>query len=158
MPRRPRSVYVPLDVDFFDNDKVLSAVEKAGWLYLAMCCRAKSIVSDGVLSAQQIERLGVQGWRQRMARLLDTRLVVALDDGRYLIVGFLERNPSAAELLEHRRRDAARKGVGSARIPGGIQPESGAEGKGREEKRREVDVDRTTDRARGLRVVGGDAS
>ncbi len=104
--------YVPLDVEFFDNDKILNAGEKAAYLYLAMCCRAKKLLSDGRLSSSQVERLHVPGWKQRLTALVTAGLVVVTDDGGYLIIGWLERNLSALQVEEHRDRDRARKGPG----------------------------------------------
>ncbi len=153
MPRTPRMVYVPLDVEFFDNAKVLEAGEKPGWLYLNMLARAKRIEVDGVLTTQQVERLQVSGWKARMTRLIEVGLVARIDDGRYVITGFLQRNPSADELAEYRRKDAQRKRPDSKRndagIPRGMPTESGAEGKRSEDKRSEgrSDVDRTTHQA-----------
>ncbi len=109
MPRRPRMTYVPLDVEFFDNERILNAGEKAAYLYLAMCCRAKKLLSDGRLSPSQVERLHVPGWKQRLTALVEAGLVVDLDDGGYGIVGWLERNLSALQVEEHRDRDKARK-------------------------------------------------
>lgn len=154
MARRPRGIYLPLDIEFFDNDRVITAGEKPAWLYLAMCCRAKRLLSDGVLSEQQIDRLHVPGWRKRLDKLVEVGLVVPTDDGRYLIIGWLERNLSAARVESMRAADRARKGSSSDRIPTGIQadPREVEE----EEKRREVEVVSTTDgldAARPLRVI-----
>jgi hypothetical protein len=152
MARKPRNVYLPLDIEFFDNERVLTAGEKAGWLYLAMCCRSKRLLSDGLLTPQQIDRLHIPGWRTRLAKLVETGLVVGTDDGRYLILGWLERNLSAEQVEQHRAKDRVRKD--SARIPDGIQPDPReVEGKRREE---EVEVVSTTDAAvpgRALRVI-----
>ena len=155
MARKPRNIYLPLDVEFFDNEKVLRAGERAGWLYLSMCCRAKRLLSDGVLSEHQIDRLHVPGWRKRLATLVDVGLVVPTDDGRFLIIGWLEKNLSAAQVESMRAADRARKGLDSSRNPTGIQAdprEVEVEGEGQEE----VEVVSTTDGhvpARPLRVV-----
>lgn len=153
MARKPRGIYLPLDIEFFDNDKILSAGEKAGWLYLAMCCRAKRLLSDGVLSVQQIDRLHITGWRKRLDQLVSVGLVMPTDDGRYLILGWLERNLSAERVEQMRAADRRRKGLDSDRNPTGIQPDP-REVEG-EEKEREVEVVSTTE-ARRLRAVGGD--
>jgi hypothetical protein len=131
MPRRARNVYLPLDVEFFDNEKVLTAGERAGWLYIAMCCRAKRLLTDGILSEQQIDRLSIPGWRRRLSDLLRVGLVLPTDDGRYLIVGFLERNLSAEQVEQVREKDRKRKGfqTDSERNPDGIPTDP------REEKR-----------------------
>lgn len=135
MSRRPRNIYLPLDVEFFDNDRVITAGEKAGWLYIAMCCRSKRLLSDGVLSVQQIDRLHVPAWKQRLAALLEVGLVVPTDDGRYLILGWLERNMSAEQVDQARARDRFRKD--SSRNPTGIR----ADPREVEEKVREEEVE-----------------
>lgn len=145
MARKPRGVYLPLDVEFFENDKVLEAGEKAGWLYIAMCCRSKKLLSDGVLSLRQIDRLHITGWRKRLDTLIDVGLVMATDDDRYLIIGWLERNLSASRVEQIRAADRARKGTDSGRNPDGIQSdprEVEVEG-----KEREVEVVSTTEGA-----------
>lgn len=143
MARRPRNVYLPLDIEFFDNERILTAGEKAGWLYLAMCCRSKRLLSDGLLTPTQIERLHVPGWKARLAKLVETGLVVGTDDGRFLILGWLERNLSAEQVEQQRARDRVRKD--SARNPDGIRTdprEVEVEGKRSEE---EVEVDLPTE-------------
>lgn len=54
MARAASRIYVPLDVNFFDDDKVMQAGEAAGWLYLRMCTRAKLLDSDGVMTERQV--------------------------------------------------------------------------------------------------------
>lgn len=103
--RKVGQVFLPLDVEFFDNDKVHEAGEKAGWLYLAMSCRSKHKVSDGVLSPGQIDRLGISGWKQRLSDLLRVGLVEEHPAG-YYISGWQERNSTASELEEIQRRKA----------------------------------------------------
>lgn len=135
MARKARGVYLPLDVEFFDNDKVLEVGEKAGWLYLAMCCRTKRLLSDGVLSLHQIDRLHIAGWRKRLDALVAVQLVIPTDDGRFLIIGWLERNLSAEQVENSRERDRVRKD--STRNPAGVQPDP----REVEEKRREEEVE-----------------
>lgn len=152
MARKPRGIYLPLDIEFFDNDRVISAGEKAGWLYIAMCCRAKRLLSDGVLSEQQIDRLHITGWRKRLDALLDVGLVVPTDDDRFLILGWLERNLSAEQVEQSRARDRVRKD--SARNPSGIRTDP----REVEEKRREEEVEVVSPEegchaARPLRVI-----
>lgn len=152
MARKPRGIYLPLDIEFFDNDRVIRAGEKAGWLYIAMCCRAKRLLSDGILSEQQIDRLHIAGWRKRLDALIDVGLVIPTDDDRFLILGWLERNMSAEQVEQSRARDRVRKD--SVRNPSGIRTDP----REVEEKRsrREVEVVSPTDEsdpARPLRVI-----
>lgn len=131
MPR-PGRLFVPLDVNFLDDEKVLEAGERAAWLYIAMLCRCKQLGTDGYLTERQISRLHVDQWRPRLARLVEVHLVWLVEDGRYWITGWLKNNEQAAKIEERRRKDRERK-QGSARIPDGIEPDS----KRRVEKSRE---------------------
>jgi hypothetical protein len=131
MSRKKRMIYVPLDVEFFDNDKILAVGERPAYLYLAMLCRVKRLGVDGILSRLQIERLQIAGWQKRLTTLVSAGLVMQLDDGRYLVAGWLERNPSADEIAEYRRKDSDRKkrqsDTESDGIPGGIRADSATE-------------------------------
>lgn len=107
MPRAAR-LYVPLDAAFFDDDKVVRAGEAAGWLYLAMCARAKQLDNDGVMNLEQVERLHIKGWQKRLQTLIEVDLVVRVDD-RIGICGWLNWNESSAERAAKRERDRIRK-------------------------------------------------
>lgn len=115
---RTARLYLPLDVSFFDDDKVLEAGERAGWLYLAFACKAKATDSDGVLTKPQIAKLGVPGWQGRLADLLRTGLVVEHPEtpGSYVVAAWLNWNDSRevreAKRAEDRRRKAKGKSDG----------------------------------------------
>lgn len=168
MPRLRRMTYVPLDVEFFDNARVLEAGEKSAWLYLNMLTRSKKLLTNGILSDAQMNRLQVPGWKNRLKPLIQHGLIERLDDTHYLIIGFLERNLSAEEVAKVRAKDRARKGSGtdpdSDPDPDGFQPESDGiprgplrevEGEGEDKGSQDVgDVDQTTHQT--LRLVSGD--
>lgn len=109
MARTASRIYVPLDVTFFDDERILTAGEAAGWLYLAMCAKAKAIDSDGVLTELQVARLGVTGWRRRLGRLIESGLVEEAMGTHYGITGWLKWNESAASRADRRQRDRDRK-------------------------------------------------
>lgn len=163
MPRHGR-LYVPLDANFFEDEKILDAGERAGWLYLAMCCRAKQLGTDGYLTERQIARLQLPDWRARLDRLLEAGAVWRVDPVdnppgtagerrspgrgvvsagsvggvRYWIVSWPKWNEPIKTVEDRRRSDRERKAAGrpdSSRIPAGIRLESGSQR--REEKRRE---------------------
>jgi hypothetical protein len=108
MARTVSRFHVPLDVNFFDDGKVVDAGEAAGWLYLAMMTKAKTLDTDGVLSRAQIDRLGVKGWPKRLARLVEVGLVDQAQD-HYGLVGWLNWNESAAAREARREADRKRK-------------------------------------------------
>ena len=121
MARRKGGLYLPLDVGFPDDDRVLEVGEKPGWLYLHMMLAAKRLGTDGVLSVRQIERLHINGWKQRLDELLRVELVVPYDEGEYLVAGWLKHNDRQVEVEDRRRKDAERK---RSRNPHGIRTDS----------------------------------
>lgn len=82
MSRRRGGLFLPLDVNFMDDELIALVGEPAAWLYLGMCLRAKSLRSDGVLTDLQVEKLGIAAWKKRLGRLLS----VADRDGRTLVM------------------------------------------------------------------------
>ena len=137
MPRRKGGLYVPLDVNFWDDPRIVRAGEKAAVLYLNMATACKRLGSDGRLEALQIDRLHVPGWKARLDILLREELVLDLQDGGYTIASWLQHNDPVAVVQARRAADADRKrGTPSARNPDGIPTES--ERKRREVERREV--------------------
>lgn len=112
MARVATRIYVPLDVNFFDDAKIVEAGEPAAWLYLNMCAKAKQLDEDGVMTRAQIERLRVKGWQRRLARLIEVGAVEEAGAGVYGIVGWLNWNESKAARAERLKADRARKSGG----------------------------------------------
>jgi hypothetical protein len=121
MPRRKGGLYLPLDVNFWDDPRIVRAGEKPAVLYLAMCLASKRLGSDGRLEPLQIDRLHVPGWKTRLAVLVREQLVLDLDDGVYTIAAWLQHNDPAHVVAERRAADAARK---RQQPPNGIRPDS----------------------------------
>lgn len=93
MKQRP---YLALDPGFMDDPDIVAVGEKAAWLYLAMALDARQHMTDGLVSHHRLERLGVNGWKPRLATLLSAGLVVDTPDG-YLLPGYLKWNRSQRE-------------------------------------------------------------
>ena len=108
MARAPR-LYVPLDLGFFDDVRIMRAGEKAAWLYLNMLTQTRSVDSDGVLFAEQIAKLAVPQWKQRLAVLVSEGLVEEMTAGVYAITSWSKWNQTAAEREEAKRAEAKRK-------------------------------------------------
>lgn len=108
MARAPR-LYVPLDLGFFDDVRIMRAGEKAGWLYLNMLTQTRTVDSDGVLFAEQIAKLAVPQWKQRLAILVREGLVEEMTTGVYAIASWSKWNQTAAEREEAKRAEAKRK-------------------------------------------------
>ena len=109
MARTAARIYVPLDAGFFDDDRIITAGEKAAYLYLNMMTKAKGLDTNGVLSAQQLSRLGVPGWQSRIKSLVNLGLIEQNGDS-YAITGWLKWKEStearAHRLADERRRKA----------------------------------------------------
>lgn len=112
MRRTPGRLFLPLDVEFMDDDKVVDAGEKAGWMYVAMCLRSKRLMSDGFLTVGQVSRLHVTAQAPRLAALLRVGLIEEVDGG-YLVCAFSKRNPLAAAINEKAERKAAGAALGN---------------------------------------------
>lgn len=108
---RVARLYVPLDASFPDDDKIVDAGERAGWLYIHMLCKCKAIDTDGVLTRAQIAKLGVPGWQPRLAALVDVGAVVESTDtpGAYQIPAWLSWNKSREQRAADRAKDRSRK-------------------------------------------------
>lgn len=115
MARAATRIYVPLDVNFFDDERIIRAGEAAGWLYLAMCAKAKQLDTDGALDVVHLERLHVRGWQKRLATLVEVGAVEHTTADIYVIAGWLKWNESkeqrAARLKAERDRKANKKGA-----------------------------------------------
>lgn len=137
MPRRRGSLWLPLDVNFFEDDRIMEAGEKATYLYLAMCLASKRLGTDGLLTPRQIAKLAIPGTRTRLQKLISLELVHNFDR-LYGVAGWGKHNDPMVLVAERRERDNLRK-KGQA-LPTGILPESRPTPrveKRREEKRRE---------------------
>lgn len=108
MSRAASKVYVPLDVAFFDDARIVAAGERAAWLYLNMLCKAKGLDSDGVLTRQQVARLSVPGWSNRLTALAEAG-AIAIDGESVSIVGWLNWNESSGERRSRHEEDRKRK-------------------------------------------------
>lgn len=149
MSKRKGALFLPLDVMFPDDPLVNAVGEQAAWLYVLMMLKAKALLSDGVLTEPQVEKLAVKGWKQRLERLLtttdDSKVLVAditpagAAVRRYWITGWDKHNDRAETVIERREKDAARKRQDrdSGRSPIGQVPPVRTESGRRVEKSRE---------------------
>jgi hypothetical protein len=109
-------VYIQLAVNFADNRKVRS-LKRYGRdarairdLFVQMICHCKETLSDGFVGDDQIgllvfpdsEKTGMRD----AERLAAVGLIEKVTDG-YMVTGFLERNPSKADVLRRAEAKAA---------------------------------------------------
>jgi hypothetical protein len=111
--RRTGKVYVPLDVDYWQNPRIMAAGARAEHLYVRALCFAKHTLSDGHLTPGQVAACarGLRNWRSLAEKLVEAGLWEPTADGWH-IVGFLERNRSRREIddLSEKRAQAGRTG------------------------------------------------
>ncbi len=113
MPK-PGRLYVPLDVNFFDDPQIAGLDYEAQILFLAMLCLAKRTTTDGVVTLKQIRRLVPEVWSENpLAALCDGHLVEAgIEANTYRIVSWNDWNEEAASIKERStaKQEAGRKG------------------------------------------------
>lgn len=114
MSRVASKIYVPLDVSFFDDARMVDAGERAQYLYLAMLAKAKGLDSDGVLTRQQVSRLAISGWQARLRDLERVGAVEVVAD-KVAITAWLNWNESTEARRERLAKDRRRKAEKEAR-------------------------------------------
>jgi len=107
LPRRP---FLPLDVAFMDDDKIVEAGAVASWCFLAMLLGCKRYGTDGTLTSPQMARLGVDKWQKSVETLITVGLVMDVSEGEndrkvYWIPSWSKWNLLAHE-RESRRQSA----------------------------------------------------
>lgn len=97
-------LFVPLDVDFYADPKLIAAGPVAGYLYLSGVALAKRTLSDGFIADAQLATLTV-GFPGRPSahaqRLVEVGLWVRVDGG-WDAPAFTKRNPSKQSVEEKR--------------------------------------------------------
>lgn len=89
-------MYVPLDVNFPDDDKVIEVGLNGAGLYAMSLCLAKRLLSDGVLSRPQLRRLG--GSDDLIDHLVTAGLYADHANGCVRICAWLSHNRSAEDI------------------------------------------------------------
>lgn len=125
MARKSR-LYLPLDVTFFDDDRIIAAGDGAALLYLAMCLKIKALGSDGKLSGGQISRLGRPKWQSELKRLMAVEAILLdRETDFYIVAAWFSHNEPISEIearrAADRKRKAAEKDTPKAN---GFQPDS----------------------------------
>lgn len=136
-------LYVQLDVNFPDDEKVIAVGLDGAGLYAMSLCVAKRLMSDGRLTRVHLRRLGAPD--DLVDRLIAGGLFVPDGDDAVIVAAWLAHNDSVSRIEERRASDAARKRVSRAKRPDGHADTSAprpdgladTEEKSREEKRRE---------------------
>lgn len=108
-------LYVPLDADYFQDEKIVEAGEAAEVLYVRCLGMAKSQLRDGHLSRVVVTKyIGLDGVEERAKALVDAKLWEETDEG-WLIVAWLRHNRSAADVEADREANRL-GGIKSGRV------------------------------------------
>lgn len=137
-------VYVPLDLGFVDDPKIMRAGLDGAGLYAQSLVIAKRLMSDGVLERMHLYRLGADD--ALIDRLIDLGLYQGVTSGRtdpdvsaVRISAWLKHNKSVSELQEARASDAQRK-----RLTRGVRP-NGRNGTSENVRSIETETEKKTD-------------
>lgn len=109
---KPQRRWMPVDVAFTRDDKVLEAGWPAAELYLAGLGHLTTTASfDGKISRQTVSKLGVSRWDHMANRLVKAGLWDEIDPDTYRVSAWLawqQESESAARTREYRQRLASR--------------------------------------------------
>lgn len=114
MPKLDLDLYVPLDVGFYDDERVIEAGPEAAQLYTWGLTFAKARRTDGRLARGHLRRYPYGNPSDLsalvagpVAQLVSTRLWDYDSDGSYHIANWFKWNPSEEELTEERNAKSA---------------------------------------------------
>lgn len=112
---RRNGSFAPLSANYYDDDAVIAAGEKAEVLYIRGLAFAARKPEDGFISDLQLKTFRLSGVQARAQRLCEVGLWErATDDllgteSGYRITAWLKHNRSKAEIEALQRKDAERK-------------------------------------------------
>lgn len=126
MGRRGR-LYLPLDVMFFDDERIIAAGDGGALLYVAMCLRVKSLATDGRLSEGQISRLGRPKWKAELKRLANVEAVLWDDEMKtWYVAAWFGHNEAISDIEKRRAADRKRKADEKAADPNSARNPAGS--------------------------------
>ncbi|MDA8210121.1 MAG: hypothetical protein M0Z92_14130 [Actinomycetota bacterium] len=112
------SLWVPLDANYGDNDKILQAGFKAELLYIRSLAAVKGLETDGTFTTRQARRFAPEEFLPDLDELTDTLCRVGLwerNGDELTIIGWLDRNESMAKIRERSERESASGVLGNHR-------------------------------------------
>jgi hypothetical protein len=108
---RRNGSYAPLSANYYLDDKMALAGERAELLYLRGLAFCASVLSDGYISEIQLVRfvaVGMNDAKKRAARLVEVGLWERADAG-YWVVAWGKWNLTRDEIRKKQEADSARK-------------------------------------------------
>lgn len=117
---RRNGSFAPLSANYYDDDAIIAAGERAELLYVRSLAFAARKPVDGFISDLQLTTFRLSGVKARASRLCEVGLWERVEDDLlgqgcgYRITSWLKHNASKAEIEEKQRKDAERKRGGRA--------------------------------------------
>lgn len=117
---RRNGSFAPLSANYYDDDAIIAAGERAELAYLRSLAFAARKPADGFISDRQLTTLRLPGMTTRAKVLVEVGLWVPDEDdlfgtgSGYRIRSWLKHNASKDEIEEKQRKDAARKRGGQS--------------------------------------------
>ena len=111
MAKQVGEIYLELNVEYYLDDAIAGVGVEAELLFVRGLCLARKLMTDGRLGDSQVRRLAADLVDTDAAAqaLVDARLW-RRGKGNYLIVNFLKRNPSRAQIVA-RSEERSRAGA-----------------------------------------------
>ena len=112
---RRNGSFAPLSANYYDDDAVIAAGEKAEVLFTRGLAFAARKPCDGFISDLHLTTFRLSGVKARAQRLVEVHLWERVEDdllgtgSGYRIRSWLKHNASKAEIEEKQRKDAERK-------------------------------------------------
>ena len=112
---RRNGSFAPLSANYYDDDAVIAAGERAEVLFTRGLAFAARKPCDGFISDLQLTTFRLSGVKARAARLVEVGLWERVEDDLlgagtgYRITAWLKHNASKAEIEDKQRKDADRK-------------------------------------------------
>lgn len=72
---KDQRAWYPLDANFWRDEKVLRAGERAAVLYLAILGQIRLTGAQGLITEDEISHLGIPGYQPRLERLVRVQLI-----------------------------------------------------------------------------------
>lgn len=118
-------MYVPLDVNFPDDPKIMDAPLEVVAVYVMALCVAKRLPTDGVLTEGHLRRLGADDDIISALHASDlVRADVSGRPGHVQITAWLVHNESQEEIAAKRQTDAQRKRTARRKRPQDVQSDA----------------------------------
>lgn len=116
---RRNGSFAPLSANYYDDDAVIAAGERAEVLFTRGLAFAARKPADGFISDLQLTTFRLAGVKARAQRLCEVGLWERVENDLlgtgtgYRITAWLKHNASRAEIEEKQRKDAERKRGGT---------------------------------------------